>query len=203
MSITPLTLPKGNVAAFVDRAYRDGHPLQFLRELFQNGLEAGATNISIRPVESRVGEARYAVLSVQDNGPGMSASELRGYFSGLGESRLREHGRWRLGSQGIHSRCTKRYSRADAERRPCRLPPAGTQGYGLRRWVTDDDGLHDVIEAYDGIDDPDPDDLICVNWLGTLRHKTGTSVVLLGDGQSHTAFPRDILNSESAHFQHA
>jgi hypothetical protein len=72
-----------------------------------------------------------------------------------------------------------------------------SQSYGLRRWVTDDDSLHDVIEAYDGIDDPDPDDLICVNWLGTLRHKTGTSVILLGDGKSHTAFPRDILNSES------
>lgn len=208
MSITPLTLPKGNVAAFVDRAYRDGHPLQFLRELFQNGLEAGATRIIVRPVESRVGDARYAVLSVQDNGPGMSASELRNYFSGLGESHNDNvgdpHANFGVGAKISTIPWNKagvvivsRTEDSDVASMIWICFDEDSQSYGLRRWVTDDDGLHDVIEAYDGIDDPDPDDLICVNWLGTVRYKTGTSVILLGDGQSHTAFPRDILNSES------
>ena len=158
MSITPLTLPKGNVAAFVDRAYRDGQPLQFLRELFQNGLEAGA--ISIRPVESRVGDTRYAVLSVQDNGPGMSASELRNYFSGLGESHNDNvgdpHANFGVGAKISTIPWNKagvvivsRTEDSDVASMIWICFDEDSQSYGLRRWVTDDDGLHDVIEAYD------------------------------------------------------
>jgi hypothetical protein len=207
MSLTELTLPPANVAALIERACRDGHPLQFLRELVQNALEAGATNIQVRPVEafSRQEDGstkQLALLSVQDNGPGMSGDDLRRFFMKLGESHNPNvgdpHANFGIGGKistlpwnpaGVvlvsktESDCSMVWLYFDK----------AAQRYGLRRWRSDEDDLIDVVYPYDATG-ADEDDKVRVNWTKLIpgNEKTGTAVVLLGDGTWSTAIPREF-----------
>jgi hypothetical protein len=207
MSITELIMPTANLAALIERSCRDGHPLQFLRELVQNALEAGATNIHVRPVEafSRQEDGstkQLALLSVQDNGPGMSGDDLKRFFMKLGESHNPNvgdpHENFGIGGKistlpwnpaGVvlvsktKSDCSMVWLHFNKERKR----------YGLRRWRSDEDDMIDLVYPYDATG-ADEDDEIRVNWTKLIpaTGKTGTAVVLLGDGTWNTAVPSEF-----------
>ena len=207
MSMTEIIMPTKNVADHINRSCRDGHPLQFLRELVQNALEAGATNIHVRPVEafSRQEDGstkQLALLSVQDNGPGMSGDDLRRFFMRLGESHNPDvgdpHANFGIGGKistlpwnpaGVvivsktESGCSMIWVYFDK----------AAKRYGLYRWRSYEDDLIDFVYPYDGTG-ADEDDKIRVNWTKLIPkgENTGTAVVLLGDGTWNTAVPSEF-----------
>jgi hypothetical protein len=69
---------------FVERAYRESHAYQYLRELVINSIEAGATRIEFGPDWYGVEHEKTYRLMVADNGRGMSPDELESFFSTLG-----------------------------------------------------------------------------------------------------------------------
>ncbi len=86
----------------VERAYREGHAQQYLRELAVNSIEAGATRIEFGPWwEGAESEKTYRLM-VADNGRGMSADELDTYFTtfgGGGKPIGDEHANFGVGSK--------------------------------------------------------------------------------------------------------
>lgn len=205
MSLTELTLPPANVAALIERACRDGHPLQFLRELVQNSVEAGATRVRVKPIEALCRQddgsvEKHAMLSVQDDGPGMSGDDLRRYFMRLGESHNQHVGNphenfgvgakistlpWNKAGVVLISKttddCSMIWLHFDKE----------LNRYGLRRWLDESEELVDIVDPYDSTQDGDSDD-IRVNWSELVPDEgTGTSVVLLGSGTWSTAIPME------------
>lgn len=205
MSITELTLPPANVPALIERACRDGHPLQFLRELVQNSVEAGSTRVKIKPVEALCRQddgsiERHAMLSVQDDGPGMSGDDLRRFFMRLGESHNPNvgdaHANFGIGGKISTLPWNKAgvvlVSKTASESSMIWLHfDKGLNRYGLRRWLDDSEELFDIVYPYDSTQDGDSDD-IRVNWLDLVPNEgTGTSVVLLGSGTWSTAIPME------------
>ena len=75
----------GNPTNTIERIYRDSDPLQFLRELVTNSIEAKATKIEVSP-EQRIGQTQGIWrLMVRDNGIGMSAEQMKNYLNNFSE----------------------------------------------------------------------------------------------------------------------
>lgn len=79
----------GSAGHWIDLSYNSCSPRQFVRELVQNGIEAGATEIWIEPDWAHVhfcvrsGRDPIYRFSVWDNGRGMGPGELRNHLSKL------------------------------------------------------------------------------------------------------------------------
>ncbi len=74
----------GGVRHLVERAYREGSELQYIRELFKNSLEAGATRIEFGPEWQAVQRQGVYRLMVADNGKGMEPEELLKFLNTFG-----------------------------------------------------------------------------------------------------------------------
>ena len=84
----------GGVQHLTERAYREGSELQYVRELFKNALEAGATRIEFGPEWRAVERDGVYRLMVADNGKGMGPDELLKFlntFGGGGNARRPLH----------------------------------------------------------------------------------------------------------------
>jgi DNA mismatch repair ATPase MutL len=75
MTDTPLI--DANPTHYLKRIDRDTPPLQFIRELVQNGIEAGATEIKLKPrqwIYKKDEEVNYTYkMMIEDNGEGTSS----------------------------------------------------------------------------------------------------------------------------------
>lgn len=69
----------GHNRPLIDREFKEAPPLQYLRELTKNPIQAGATRVLVRP--DAVHYARFGVLKTMfaDDGEGMSADKLLEY----------------------------------------------------------------------------------------------------------------------------
>jgi hypothetical protein len=74
----------GGVQHLIERAYREGSELQYIRELFKNALEAGATRIEFGPEWLCVERQGVYRLMVADNGKGMGPNELLRFLNTFG-----------------------------------------------------------------------------------------------------------------------
>jgi hypothetical protein len=74
----------GGVQHLIERAYREGSELQYVRELFKNALEAGATRIEFGPEWRAVERDDVYRLMVADNGKGMGPDELLRFLNTFG-----------------------------------------------------------------------------------------------------------------------
>jgi hypothetical protein len=86
----------------VERAYREGHEHQYLRELVVNSIEAGATRIEFSPWWEGVEAEKTYRLMVADNGKGMSPDQMDLYFTtfgGGGKPIGDEHANFGVGSK--------------------------------------------------------------------------------------------------------
>lgn len=86
----------------VERAYREGHEHQYLRELVVNSIEAGATRIEFGPDWYGVEHEKTYRLMVADNGRGMSPEELQRFlltFGGGGKPIGDEHENFGVGAK--------------------------------------------------------------------------------------------------------
>jgi hypothetical protein len=175
----PMTV--ANVGFIVDRLGRDCAPLQFVRELTANAIEA------IMRTETGAGEIRWEIdegwtefsgapkLCITDTGVGMTAEEMMRYVNKLSSSiQMQSH----TGNFGIGAKiagATRNHaglvyqSWADGEGAQIHLwcDPVSDQ-YGLRQYEFDDG----TFDHYAGVeDDAKP----------TLIAEHGTRVTLLGN----------------------
>ncbi|MGE3844110.1 MAG: ATP-binding protein [Vicinamibacterales bacterium] len=74
----------GGVQHLIERGYREGSELQYVRELFKNALEAGATRIEFGPEWQAVEREGVYRLMVADNGKGMGPDELLKFLNTFG-----------------------------------------------------------------------------------------------------------------------
>ena len=75
----------GSLRPIIERTYRESEPLQFLRELVTNSLEADSTKVEVGP-EHQIGEAQGIWrLMVRDNGRGMSPEQMESYLGTFGK----------------------------------------------------------------------------------------------------------------------
>src|SRR5690242_5102812 len=83
---TPVLIPTEHVSRIMDLLYGETAPLQYVRELWKNAEEAGATKVRYgfewQGIEATGIYRRY----IADNGIGMDADELVEFFSKFGES---------------------------------------------------------------------------------------------------------------------
>jgi hypothetical protein len=94
----PKTAPKGGLVADMVRQFAD--PYAFLRELVQNGIDAGATAIDIR-IDRGDGASLPTTTTVIDDGCGMSLEVMEGplltLFSSSKEGDLTKIGKYGVG----------------------------------------------------------------------------------------------------------
>lgn len=88
MTDTPLI--DANPTHYLKRIDRDTPPLQFIRELIQNGIEAEATEIKLKPIQwsyQEGGETKYTYkMMVEDNGEGMSPQAMYNHLAKMNSS---------------------------------------------------------------------------------------------------------------------
>lgn len=80
--VAPMTV--SGVQHLVERSYREGGELQYVRELLVNALEAGATHIEFGPEWHAVELEQVYRLMVADNGRGMNRVELLRFLNTYG-----------------------------------------------------------------------------------------------------------------------
>lgn len=86
----------------VERAYREGHELQYLREMLVNSLEAGATRVEFGPDWHGVEHEGVYRLQVSDDGRGMTPAELNRFlmtYGGGGKPIGGEHENFGVGAK--------------------------------------------------------------------------------------------------------
>lgn len=88
MTDTPLI--DANPTHYLKRIDRDTPPLQFIRELVQNGIEAGATEIKLKPrqwIYKKDEEVNYTYkMMIEDNGEGMTPQAMYDHLAKLNSS---------------------------------------------------------------------------------------------------------------------
>ena len=72
------------VQYLIERAYREGSEMQFVRELYKNAIEAGATKIEFGPEWQGVERHDVYRLMVADNGKGMNADQIEAFLNTFG-----------------------------------------------------------------------------------------------------------------------
>jgi len=181
-----LLMGVSNVGFIVDRLGRDCAPLQFIRELTANAIEA------IQAADEKGGEIRWEVdpvwteftgspkLCITDTGLGMTAEEMTKYVNKLSSS---VHEQSHTGNFGIGAKiaaATRNHaglvyqSWVDGEGSQVHLwrNPV-TQQYGLKQFEFEDG----TFEHYAGVDDDEKPALIRAH---------GTRVTLLGNSYDLT-----------------
>lgn len=179
----------------VDLLYSNAAPNQHIRELVQNGLDAGATRIDlgIDPIGVKDGPKR---LMYSDNGHGMDYRELRAYFNHLSASSgpLHPQGNYGIGAKisllpwnhaGVRIMSWKNGPESGAEI-VMSLDDDNEYGLDIHR-AEDEDGelvSTTVIAA---------DDRYCPLWVSDPTHPeytgSGTIVICLGNtGTEDTYF---------------
>lgn len=74
----------GQVQHLIERAYRESGRMQFVRELYKNAVEAGATRIEFGAEWQAVEKLGVYRLAIADNGKGMSYEEIETYLNTFG-----------------------------------------------------------------------------------------------------------------------
>ncbi len=69
-------LKDANLTQTIERGFEECHPLQFVRELLQNSIEAGATKVSVRYESEAKREKGIDRVIFLDNGKGMADPDL-------------------------------------------------------------------------------------------------------------------------------
>jgi hypothetical protein len=177
------TLPMGveNIGFMLERLGKDCDDLQFMRELSENAIEAGATKVVWDVDWSlwELSEGELYKLCVIDNGRGMTGEEMRHYINNL--------------SSSIHEQAMDKNFGVGAKVAAATRNPAGLiyqswkdgQGAMIQLWRDPDSGEYGLrqFERPDGswgywqpLSDAGKPDLI---------GEHGTKVVLLGTGDEH------------------
>ena len=188
-----------NTAFLVDRLGQDCHPLQYLRELTQNSIEAvartgnpGEIVWDAEDFGSGTDGRPVFKLSITDNGAGMSGKELERYINQLSSSGAAQgiHGNYGVGAkiaaaaQNPHGVVYASWQRGEGSR--IHLHRDGRTGqYGLRQWDLGGDryGYHAPLSE---ADKPE------------IVREHGTKVVLLGRSEDHnTMTPPEGAKSPS------
>jgi hypothetical protein len=176
-----LAMSVHNTGFLLDRLGRDCHPLQFLRELTQNSIEAiqrtGEPGEVIWDVDWTLYdlEAPIFKLSVTDTGDGMTGQEMVRFINQLSSSSSEQS---LSGNYGVGAKITAAtgnhygvvycsWKNGDAAMiRLLRDPGSGQ--YGLKQWERADGTFDHYIPIEDDVKP---------GWIG----KHGTKVVLLGN----------------------
>lgn len=206
---TPVVIPTEHVSRIMDLLYGDTAPLQYVRELWKNAEEAGATKLRFgiewQGVEGTGVYRRY----VADNGVGMNADELVEFFSKFGESGRTVGTRhdnfgvgaklttipWNPAGMVIVSR-----PEDDAEDANMIWIERSENGYALRRWEAYDAG-RDMVVATNVVRPYEDEDLgvdfatIGPEWL---RTEGGTVILLFGASLDSDTIIGDPNRPESA-----
>lgn len=106
-------MPQVNAEAeFLEIASDFGNPLEIVREAISNSIDAGARNVKIEFSVEEIDGAQTLVISVEDDGSGMTRQVLERDFWGLGFSGSRDD-KGKIGEKG-HG--TKIYLRSEEVR---------------------------------------------------------------------------------------
>lgn len=93
-------------ANMVNQLFNAGDPDQYKRELVQNAIDAGATDIEAGAIRlAEFGEEGGVKAAFIDNGQGMSAIKLADYIGELfnGASEVDAQGNYNMGAAGRHA----------------------------------------------------------------------------------------------------
>lgn len=192
-ALLPLTVD--NTGFLLDRLGEDCHPLQFLRELTQNAIEAiektpeksGDILWDVDWVPYELGEHQAFKLSITDNGIGMTGEEMVKYINQLSSSMAVQsaEGNYGVGAKiaaATRNRAGLVYLSWKSGRGSMihlwRDPDSGQ--YGLRQ-IERPDGSYDHFAELE--DDVKPD----------IVKNHGTKIVLLGNALDHDTMraPKD------------
>jgi len=193
----------------IDRIFRETGPYQWLRELFQNSCEAGATRILVGIEWQAVEAAGVYRRLFADDGKGMNSEELMRFFRTLGEGGKPVGGRhenFAVGSKvslllwNKYGMVVISYQTGQASMIWLKADPE-TGEYGIRRIrvVDPDTGLESSAPVYEPFDDPESGcdwRTVAPEWLRECGH--GTVVVLLGDEPNDDTVLGSPYQEESA-----
>ena len=198
-------VPDSAVRDFVNRGYREGAPFQWVRELYKNSEEAGATRIEFgieRQAAANLGVFRRIEV---ENGHGMDNEHLLGYFKMLGVGGKPVGGPHE--NFGIGARVSllpwNTYgvvviSRRNGEDSMIWLRRDRDGDYGLREWEDEEeDGTPLLTQWVEPYDDPEHGcdwSRILPDWVGDH----GTAIVLLGNDPTQNTIDGDPRFPEEA-----
>ena len=190
----------------IERLYREGDDLQWVRETAVNSFEAGAKRVHFGVEWEAVEKLGVYRRMVADNGEGMSPAKLIEYFNSYGASgRSLEdgvHGNFGIGSKTSLAWCELGVvvlSWRDGKGSMIRMlkdPKTGKRG--AETFEVEDGGEEDVVEPFDEPGEVDwrkvkPD------WID--QH--GTVLVLCGNGRQPDTVLGDPRNPEVESQSHA
>ena len=185
MSFVPMGIV--SLRPIIERTYTHGEPLQFLRELVANSLEAGATKILIGPQLPDGESAPVWRFVAKDNGRGMSGDQMRSYLNNFG------HGGKAIGGAhenfGIGSKTSLLpWNRAGMV--VISYTEENQQGSMIRLRLDEEAGEYGLSELKSGSVVCEPFDDGDVDWA-SLRPDwmfTGTIIVLMGNTGTESTF---------------
>lgn len=196
----PLQVRADSVGALIERAGRESGAGQYIRELFQNALEAGAARIDIGPEWVCVEAGGPYRFMIADNGCGMTPDQLETYlgsFAAGGKAIGGIHENFGIGAKTSTLPWNHRgvviisYTAETPDGVMLWLEYDAASGqYGMKELSEDGDV---VADPFDGTGDPDVEGIdwrqVAPEWV---REHHGTVVVLLGNtGTENTLFGRD------------
>ncbi len=176
----------------INRIFRETGPFQWLRELFQNSVEAGATRILVGIEWQAVQACGVFRRLFADDGKGMTSEELMTFFRTLGEGGKPVGGRhenFAVGSKvsllpwNRHGMVVISYQGGQGSM-IWMMADAETGEYGIRRIRAVDPatGVETPTAVYEPFNDVEAGcdwRTVAPEWLRDCGH--GTVVVLLGD----------------------
>jgi len=181
-----------NSKYFLERAYRESGELQYIREVFKNAEEAGATRVEFGPEWNAVENEGVYRFMVADNGKGMSSDELLKFqntFGGGGKPIGDMHENFGVGAktsllpwnhQGVLIISWTEENPAGAMVRMMRDPSNGE--YGAKKFETAEGAIEEVVVPKGEWARVKPD------WI----HTHGTVVICLGmTGKEDTFLGKD------------
>lgn len=169
-----LTADSTGLATWIDRESQTMHDLQVWRELVQNGIEAGATIISIDGWQDP--ETGQWFTRCTDNGTGMTPDQLIKHLSTL-HVRKGSDSNYGIGARIAslpHNPAGVTFATRTADGNEQMVRLVRERGaYGIKEWELEDGTLDDVVVPTDGE-------------LSRLKGPSGTAVILHGDGKTGT-----------------
>ena len=202
---TPMLTPLGLISngPLIKRAFKEAIPHQYDRELVQNSIESGATQIKIQPdwlyldfcQNANCLNNTYRYL-LSDNGKGMNKSELDLFFSNISSS---GHDLQNSGNFGVGAKIT--------------MLPWNDCGFIVMSWtkntpngnmicIVKDPVTHNYCRTEDGINETGhrikPDYLQSYKNKYIGKNKTGTVVIALGNNLEEDTYfgPKYDLTDE-------
>ncbi|UJH91678.1 ATP-binding protein [Antarcticibacterium sp. 1MA-6-2] len=182
------------VQNLIDRAYREGSEMQFVRELYKNSIEAGATQIEFGPEWQGVEKQGVYRFMVADNGKGMNASEMETFLNTFGSGGKPvggAHENYGIGAKtstlpwnykGVVVLSWTENDPVGSMLWLCKNPSTGE--YGAKIIQTDDGEYNTVVSPYN-------DKEFGINW-GKIKPSwlqiSGTIVICLGNTGKENTF---------------